>query len=833
MEILHSHNIFSYFSILSLLHLSSLFFPSTSYELPDRYFINCGSSSTVPIHGKNFIGDENPAGNYVLSSHGSNPVEDPTFPADELYQSARKFSKSSSYELDLNETGIYIVRFHFFLSPFLGNPSDAHFSVSTSGVSLLPNFTSGNNHSPVQEFLFEIPRGKFKINFKPYNKQSFAYVNAIEVFLAPPDFIRHNATYVTQNGSDHEFGDILKTPLQTIHRINVGEGITVPDNDTMLRSWGSDDDYLLHGKETAKKSELYTGTPKYQSGGATNFDAPDLVYRTARQSLNDSNVTWSFDVRKLTNHLVRLHFCDIVSRTSNEFNYFNLYIYRNFRKVISPYNYTEHSAAPFYIDFVVYSDDLEFINISIGPDSGSQVKMAFLNGVEIMEVSRGGDSSRGPNDSTRKHLLIVVGSSVGGGVFLLMILIMIVVGLRKKKWKAIESFDWPLVPLNGGSSYSRTTVRTSVGSTIADLNLGLKVPLSEILLATKQFDSKMMVGGGGFGKVYKGVLRNGTKVAVKRSEPGLDQGLPEFQTEIILLSKIRHHHLVSLIGYCDERNEMILVYEFMENGTLRDHLYKEGNRLDPRTRFSWEQRLQICIGAGKGLNYLHTGSTGTIIHRDIKSTNILLDEDYVAKVADFGLSRSGPFDQTHVVTEVKGSFGYLDPEYFRCFLLTQKSDVYSFGVVLLEILCARPVIDQSLPKEEVNLADWGMLCLREGELQRIIDPVLEGKINPSSLRKFGETVEKCLEECGADRPNMVDVLWDLEYCLQLQQHSAVSRQAYEDSSNNDSWGVPLSVVQRLPSNSFVDGEDPVHGFSDASQVNGSQVFSLLNINEAR
>lgn len=830
MEIPQSHYILS---ILYLFHFSSLFFPSTSYDLPERYFINCGSSSTVIINGRSFTGDQNPAGNYVLSSHDSQPFEDLTLPVDSLSLSARKFSKSSSYELDLNEGGTYIVRFHFFPFPLLGNPSDARFHVSVSGFSLLSNYTGLNNYR-VEDFFLNLHQGKIKINFEPYDKQSFAYVNAIEVFLAPPDFIPDSATHVNQQGSnsDDKFEGLLKTPLHVVHRINVGGGnirIT-PYNDTMLRNWLPDDEFLLDN-ETAKNSVVYQDSPKYQR--ATQYDAPEYVYRTAKQSVNNSNVTWSFDVRKRTDHLVRLHFCDIVSRTSNEFNNFTLYIYSNFRRAIYPYAETGELASPFYIDFVVYSDDSGFMNISIGPNSESEVKLAFLNGVEIMEVSTGGDSGGGGNDSTRKPLLIIVGSSVGGGVFLLIILIMIVVCLRKKKWKAIESFDWPLVPLNGGSSYSRTTVRTSVGSTIADLNLGLKVPLPEILRATKQFDAKMMIGGGGFGKVYKGVLRNGTKVAVKRSEPGLDQGLPEFHTEINLLSKIRHHHLVSLIGYCDERNEMILVYEFMENGTLRDHLYKEGTRLDPRTRFSWEKRLQICIGAGKGLYYLHTGSSGTIIHRDIKSTNILLDENFVAKVADFGLSRSGPLDQSHVSTEVKGSFGYLDPEYFKCLQLTQKSDVYSFGVVLLEVLCAKPVIDQSRAKDQVNLAEWGMSSLRKGELQRIIDPVLEGKINPNSLRKFGETVEKCLQENGADRPNMVDVLWDLEYCLQLQD-SGVSRQAFDDSDNGDSWGLPLSAVQRLPSNSnAIDEDEPVHSFSDASQVNGSQVFSLLNMNEAR
>ncbi|XP_059624215.1 receptor-like protein kinase FERONIA [Cornus florida] len=348
-----------------------------------------------------------------------------------------------------------------------------------------------------------------------------------------------------------------------------------------------------------------------------------------------------------------------------------------------------------------------------------------------------------------------------------------------------------------------------------------KVPFAEIGYATNNFSTKVMIGENRYGKIYKGTLRNGMKVAVIRSLRGHPQGFSEFQTEIMVSSKVRHCHLVSLIGYCDEGSEMILVYEFMEKGSLRDHLYNNIND-DLGSELPWIRRLEICIGAAKGLDYLHTGAEGAIIHGDVKSTNILLDEDYVAKVADFSLSRYAPLDQTHVSTIVKGAFGYLDPEYYISQQLTPKSDVYSFGVVLLEVLCARPAINNSLTRDQVNLAQWGMSWQMKGQLEKIIDPKLVGKINPNSLKKFGETAEKCLKDYGAYRPTMDVVLWDLEYALQLQQ-TATFGEPHEDSTIDDASGVlPFPLFQRFPSQSSITSEE---------STNGSEVFSQLNIDD--
>ncbi|KAM7462722.1 hypothetical protein LguiA_030843 [Lonicera macranthoides] len=295
---------------------------------------------------------------------------------------------------------------------------------------------------------------------------------------------------------------------------------------------------------------------------------------------------------------------------------------------------------------------------------------------------------------------------------------------------------------------------------------------AEILSATNNFDDSLVIGQGGFGKVYKGVIDNGASiVAIKRLSSASKQGDSEFRTEIEMLSKFRHSHIVSLIGYCYSSTEMILLYEYMVNGSLADHLYKIG-KYGTSSNLSWVQRLKICLGAARGLDYLHTGTgvQDSVIHRDVKSSNILLDKNCVAKVSDFGLSRTNPIDQscTHISTNVKGTTGYVDPEYMLTFRLTMKSDVYSFGVVLFEVLCGRRAVDFTLDEEQWSLARWAQSCIEKGTLHRIINPNLWLEILPESRKEFVRIANQCLCYRPKKRPTMTQVVGSLELALALQ-----------------------------------------------------------------
>ncbi|KAI8534145.1 hypothetical protein RHMOL_Rhmol10G0066200 [Rhododendron molle] len=303
------------------------------------------------------------------------------------------------------------------------------------------------------------------------------------------------------------------------------------------------------------------------------------------------------------------------------------------------------------------------------------------------------------------------------------------------------------------------------------IQLYRKFSLAEIRAATNNFHEQLEVGLNADIKVYICDIAHGNlKVSIKRRigrTPSSETNMDQFRNEIQVLSHLRHLNIHSLIGYCNEKNEMILVYEYLAKGRLYHHLYQTNNEPLP-----WEKRLQICIGAARGLQHLHGGTKRTIIHQNLKLTCILLDENWVAKVAGFEFSRMLPenVSSTNSNTFVADNAGYMDPEYLASAKLTEKSDVYSFGVILLEVLCGRKPMIMTRDEDRVNLVRWFKTNMERGTVDQIIDPNLTDKIAPECLKEYVTVAEKCVRYVGIERPPMDDILSSLRSALQLQDN---------------------------------------------------------------
>ncbi|PSR84711.1 Leaf rust 10 disease-resistance locus receptor-like protein kinase [Actinidia chinensis var. chinensis] len=283
---------------------------------------------------------------------------------------------------------------------------------------------------------------------------------------------------------------------------------------------------------------------------------------------------------------------------------------------------------------------------------------------------------------------------------------------------------------------------------------------SELEKATNYFDSKKELGDGGFGTVYQGKLRDGRVVAVKRLYEHNYKRVEQFMNEIEILARLRHPNLVSLYG-CTSRHcrELLLVYEYIPNGTVADHLH--GEQVKPGS-LSWNTRMSIAIQTASALSYLHASD---VIHRDVKTNNILLDDNFCVKVADFGLSRLFPNDVTHVSTAPQGTAGYVDPEYHECYQLTNKSDVYSFGVVLIELISSKPAVDITRHRHEINLSNMAINKIQNHALHELVDPFL-GFESDSKVRNMitdvAELAFQCLQSERDMRPSMEKVLENLK-----------------------------------------------------------------------
>jgi serine/threonine protein kinase len=295
----------------------------------------------------------------------------------------------------------------------------------------------------------------------------------------------------------------------------------------------------------------------------------------------------------------------------------------------------------------------------------------------------------------------------------------------------------------------------------------------ELKKATNNYDESRIIGQGGFGTVYKGFLPDKRIVAIKKSKTVDQNQIDQFVNEVVLLSQINHRNVVKLLGCCLETQVPLLVYEFVPKGTLFKYIHHESST----STMQWDTRLRIATETADALSYLHSAASTPIIHRDVKSSNILLDDDFTAKVSDFGTSRLVPRDQKELATIVQGTLGYLDPEYLQTNQLTEKSDVYSFGVVLVELLTGGDVLSFNRSEKERSLAMYFLSSLKDGRLFEVLENhIVEGG-NEEQIKEVVELAKRCLRVKGDERPTMKEVAMELEGIRKTETHSWVSIQS--------------------------------------------------------
>ncbi|KAF5451651.1 hypothetical protein F2P56_026741 [Juglans regia] len=315
---------------------------------------------------------------------------------------------------------------------------------------------------------------------------------------------------------------------------------------------------------------------------------------------------------------------------------------------------------------------------------------------------------------------------------------------------------------SSGESNGTATVETGsfgsgsmVGPEVSHLGWGRWYTLRELEAATNGLCEENVIGEGGYGIVYCGVLPDGTRVAVKNLLNNRGQAEKEFKMEVEVIGRVRHKNLVRLLGYCVEGAYRMLVYEYVDNGNLDQWLHGDVGAVSPLT---WDNRMNIILGTAKGLAYLHEGLEPKVVHRDVKSSNILLDREWNAKVSDFGLAKLLCSERTYVTTRVMGTFGYVAPEYACTGMLNEKSDVYSFGILIMEIISGRSPVDYSRPKEEVNLVDWLKTMVGYRKSEEVVDPKLPEMPASKALKRVLLVALRCVDPDATKRPKMGHVI---------------------------------------------------------------------------
>ncbi|KAH6791923.1 hypothetical protein C2S52_002400 [Perilla frutescens var. hirtella] len=835
-----SHAPYLFLLLLNFLRTSTTVSAATppAYTATDLILLSCGESENSKDNSnRSWVGDVR--SRYVPSfaanislEHKSNYV----FPVP--CRSVRVIRSPFTYTFPVRP-GQKFLRLYFNVYSGGVDTYETLFSVTANAFTLFSNFSASlySENTPhmepyfTKEFVVSVGENQtLDLTFSP-NENSSAFINGIEIVSMPDNLYFRGTAIKSANGVFDLRND---TALENLYRLDVGgrRSVDIQDdsgpNSGMFRAWSLDDDYIVGSVDTGYSTDPANIQLNY-TVQTPPYSAPAMVYTSARVMRDtDVGLEWIFPVDSGFYYLLRLHFCeftlDVRARNQRVFtvniNYEMLEVQAD---VIS---WAGGPDLPIFRDYITSVPDdgrrgRKRLRLSLFPylEGNPKYYSALLNGLEIFKLS---DSNRSlaaanplreevslppalpriddtgipprKNRSRRSSLIYAVPGSV---ISVLAVVAAVSFMILRQRPRVKESAAMSV------TKTSWISLSTASRSTATPCGSGVSLPsdlcryftIAEIKTATRNFDSNFIIGKGGFGNVYKGLVDKGAiTVAIKRLHHSSNQGAREFLTEIEMLSTLRHLHLVPLIGYCDDGGEMILVYDYMANGTLCDHLYNSGN--PPLT---WKQRLQICMGAAKGLHYLHNGAEHTVIHRDVKSTNILLDEAWEAKISDFGLSKMGKSNDsfTHISTNVKGTFGYLDPKYLLTHQLTRKSDVYAFGVVLCEVLSGRAAVDVRLDEEQHSLAGWARYCIREGQADRLIDPNLMGQISEACFKVFVGIAGRCIHTKSLERPTMADVVMGLELALALQQTTDSTEQVEDDDDAGRTYRDGINSMEDI------------------------------------